>query len=85
MHQQRRGRVLRLTERLGLSIAGCLNRSPRWGTEGLSLIEVDGAFSPGENFLYVGNWDGANDVRKRYPVNEDGDHAIDGIRAAMSM
>jgi gluconolactonase len=30
------------------------------------------AFSPDEQFLYVGNWDETNKVVKRYPVNEDG-------------
>jgi gluconolactonase len=54
------------------------------------------AFSPDEQFLYVGNWDETNKVVKRYPVNEDGtlgdgdvffdmtsapgDDAIDGIK-----
>jgi gluconolactonase len=30
------------------------------------------AFSPDEQFLYVGNWDETNKVVKRHPVNEDG-------------
>lgn len=54
------------------------------------------AFSPDEQFLYVGNWDDTNKVVKRYPVNSDGslgegdvffdmtdapgDDAIDGIK-----
>jgi gluconolactonase len=54
------------------------------------------AFSPDEQFLYVGNWDETNKVVKRYPVNEDGtlgegdvffdmtsapgEEAIDGIK-----
>jgi len=54
------------------------------------------AFSPDEQFLYVGNWDYQNKVVMRYPVNDDGtlasgevfydmtnapgENAIDGIK-----
>ncbi len=54
------------------------------------------AFSPDEQFLYVGNWDDTNKVVKRYPVNDagtlgngdvfcdltraPGDDAIDGVK-----